>query len=177
MVIFPIIYPKPFKMRQTKVPQLMDTVHLYVCNLKILSKIHLKIFFDNCMSKLTSSILKFYLLFLLKSYLHLKKSCSSLRFLLIVPFVNEPNEDISFFFNPLIHSSSQQILDQFLFSFFFTLGMEMSCVAFLLEIFIYVPKVGPYPSLYIFPLHPPPPLQADFLCVRAPAPTSSTTHL
>lgn len=59
----------------------------------------------------------------------------------------------------------------------FTLGMEMSCLALLLGIFIYVLKVGPYPNLYIFPLHRPPPLQADFLCVRAPAPTSSTTHL
>lgn len=177
MVTFPIIYPKPFKMWQTKAPQLKDTVLLYFYNLKILSKIHLKIFFDNCMSRLTPLIFKFYLLFLLELP-SLKKIIFIFRlFLLIVPFVNEPNEDISFLLNPLIHSSNQHILDQFLFSFSFPLGMELSCVAFLLGIFIYVSKVGPYPNLYIFPLHPPPPFQADFLCVRAPAPTSSITHL
>ena len=56
MVTFPIIYPKPFKMWETKVPQLKDSVLLYFYSLKILSKIHLKIFFDNCMSRLTSYI-------------------------------------------------------------------------------------------------------------------------
>lgn len=70
--------------------------------------------------------------------------------------------DLSFFFNPLLHSSSQQIHDQFLCRFSsFTLGMELggkklSCVAFLLEKFIYFPIYFPCPTSHISPpCHPP----------------------